>query len=172
MADADGYRSSMTDRVCLRNMTVDDADAVASLIRAAFAAQSVPTDPPASALRVSGADVRGQLSEPGGGGAVVVVASTQALAGAILWKPADGGLYVGRLSVAVAWRRRGVASRLLTRADAEARVRCCVRIWLETRLVLADNRALFAAAGFVEISRHAHPGYVAPTFVRMEKRIG
>ncbi|MGE0419058.1 MAG: GNAT family N-acetyltransferase [Acetobacteraceae bacterium] len=152
-------------------MTDADADAVASLIRAAFAAQSVPTDPPASALRVSGADVRAQLSEPGGGGAVVV-ASTQALAGAILWKPADGGLYVGRLSVAVAWRRRGVASRLLARADAEARVRGCVRIWLETRLVLADNRALFAAAGFVEISRHAHPGYVAPTFVRMEKRIG
>jgi hypothetical protein len=37
--------------------------------------------------------------------------------------------------------------------------------------VLTGNRRLFAACGFVEIARHAHPGYAAPTWVEMEKRL-
>jgi hypothetical protein len=45
------------------------------------------------------------------------------------------------------------------------------RLHLGTRLVLADNRRLFASCGFVEIARHAHPGYAAPTWVEMEKRL-
>jgi hypothetical protein len=45
------------------------------------------------------------------------------------------------------------------------------RIHLSTRLVLLDNRRLFAACGFVETTCHAHPGYAEPTFVNMEKRL-
>ena len=30
---------------------------------------------------------------------------------------------------------------------------------------------MFAACGFVETERHAHPGYAEPTFVDMEKRL-
>ena len=46
--------------------------------------------------------------------------------------------------------------------------RCLPRLYLSTRLVLLDNRRLFAACGFVETTRDAHPGYAEPTFVNME----
>jgi ribosomal protein S18 acetylase RimI-like enzyme len=144
-----------------------DAAAVASLIRRSFAAQSVPTDPPASALRVTAEDVCAALRAGGG----AVVRAGPALAGSVLWSEKDGGLYVGRLAVDPAWRRQGLARRLLDAAEAAARARALPRVWLETRLVLQDNRLLFAAHGFREVSHHAHPGYASPTFVRMQKQL-
>jgi predicted N-acetyltransferase YhbS len=94
-----------------------------------------------------------------------------ALAGSALWMEQDGGLYLGRLAVAPAWRGRGIATALVAAAEAAARASGLPRIRLSTRLVLLDNRRLFAACGFVEATRHAHPGYAEPTFVTMEKRL-
>jgi len=141
------------------------SDAIARLIRTAFAAQSVPTDPPASALRVSGDDLRAHLAK--GGGAVVRIDGI--LAGCALWAPRDGGLYVSRVSVSPEYRRRGVATALLEAAETAARYDGFPRLLLETRLVLPDNRRLFAGLGFREVSQHAHPGYAHPTFVLMQK---
>lgn len=152
--------------MCVEPIRPDDADAVAALVRAAFAAQSVPTDPPASALRLTGSDVRAHLAG-GNGGCVIRVGDT--LAGCALWAPRDGGLYISRVAVDPAFRRRGIAQALLLAAEAAGRQARWPRLLLETRLVLMDNRRLFAGAGFREVSLHAHPGYTAPTFVLMEK---
>ena len=54
---------------------------------------------------------------------------------------------------------------------AAARSAGAARLDLGTRLVLTGNRLLFASCGFVEFARHAHPGYAAPTWVEMEKRL-
>ena len=148
-------------------MRPEDAAAVAALIRAAFAAQSVVTDPLPSALRITEADVTEHLRI--GGGAVAEVAG--GLAGSALWVEQDGGLYLGRLAVAPAWRGRGIAKALVAAAEAAARAMGLPRIHLSTRLVLLDNRRLFAACGFVETTREAHPGYAEATFVNMEKRL-
>ena len=148
-------------------MRPEDAAAVAALIRAAFAAQSVVTDPLPSALRITEADVAEHLRI--GGGAVAEVAG--GLAGSALWAEQDGGLYLGRLAVAPAWRGRGIAKALVAAAEAAARAMGLPRIHLSTRLVLLDNRRLFAACGFVETTREAHPGYAEATFVNMEKRL-
>ncbi|HEY1935359.1 MAG TPA: GNAT family N-acetyltransferase [Acetobacteraceae bacterium] len=152
----------------LRLMVLTDAEAVAALVRAAFAAQSVPTDPPASALRLTAADVQAHLAR-GGGGAVAREAGT--LAGSMLWEPKDGGLYVSRVAVAPALRRRGIARALLTAAEDAARGSGLPFLHLATRLVLADNRRLFSACGFVETEQKAHPGYAEPTSVTMMKRL-
>jgi predicted N-acetyltransferase YhbS len=149
----------------LRTLVAGDAEAVAALIRAAFASQSVVTDPPPSALRVTGADVAAHLL--GGGGAVAEAAG--GLAGAALWIEQDGGLYLGRLAVTTPWRGRGIARALVAAAETAARAMGLPRLHLSTRLVLRDNRRLFAACGFVEVTREAHLGYAAPTFVNMEK---
>jgi predicted N-acetyltransferase YhbS len=154
--------------VSLRPMRNGDAHAVAALIRAAFAAQSVATDPPPSALRVTPDDVAAHLRT--GGGAVAEAAGV--MAGSALWVEQDCGLYLGRLAVAPAWRGRGIAKALVAAAEAAARDMRLPRIHLSTRLPLIDNRRLFAACGFVETTRHAHPGYAEPTFVDMEKRLG
>jgi predicted N-acetyltransferase YhbS len=150
----------------LRAMTMADADAVAALIREAFAAQAVVTDPLPSALRVTAADVIAQLQRGGGG---AVVEAERILAGSVLWEAQDGGLYVSRVAVAPAWRRRGIGQALVGAAEAAA---CAARlsyVSLATRLVLAGNRRLFAACGFVETQRTSHSGYAEPTSVTMLK---
>ncbi len=104
-----------------------------------------------------------------------MVEADSALAGSALWMEqgmARGwGLYLCRLAVAPAWRGRGIAKALIAAAEATAREIGLSRIHLSTRLVLLDNRHLFAGCGFVETTRHAHPGYAEPTFVNMEKRL-
>jgi predicted N-acetyltransferase YhbS len=149
----------------VRAMQQPDARAVAALIRAAFAAQSAVTDPPPSALRVTAEDIAACLRADGG----AVAEAAGLLAGSALWNEQDGGLYLGRLAVAPARRGRGIARALVATAEGVARRMALPRIHLSTRLVLLDNRWLFATCGFVETGRAAHPGYAEPTFVNMER---
>lgn len=79
---------------------------------------------------------------------------------------------MARRAVAPDWRGRGVATALVGVVEAAARSMGLARVHLSTRLVLLDNRRLFAACGFVETTREAHPGYALPTFVNMEKVLG
>jgi predicted N-acetyltransferase YhbS len=150
-----------------RPLAPDDVAAVAALIRAAFAAQSIATDPPPSALRVTEPDIAAHLKS--GGGAVAEVGRT--LVGSALWVEQDDGLYLARLAVAPAFRRCGIAKRLIAAAETTARIAGLPVLRLSTRLALRDNRRLFAAYGFAETTREAHPGYAEPTFVNMEKRL-
>jgi ribosomal protein S18 acetylase RimI-like enzyme len=152
----------------LRPITPNDAAAVAGLVRAAFAVQSVPTDPPASALRLTAMDVGVHLAAGGGG---MVVEEEGVIVASIMWSQEDRRFYIARLAVAPAWRRRGHARALLAVAEVAARAAGLSRLHLGTRLALLDNRRLFAEAGFVEVARHAHPGYAESTWVAMEKRL-
>ena len=152
----------------LRDVTPADAEAVAALVRLAFARLSAAVDPPPSALRESGASIAAILAAGGGG---AVAEEEGRLLGAAIWYEKEGGLYFGRLSVHPEARGHGIARRILATAEAAARARGLSRLLLSTRLALADNRRLFAASGFVETAYHAHPGYQAPTFVDMEKTL-
>ena len=140
---------------------------MADLVRLAFAAQSRPTNPPSSALKETPATIRDELAR--GGGAVVAIDG--ALVGAVLWLEEDGSLYVGRLAVHPAHRRRGIARALMDEAEREARRRGLTRMHLGVRLALDDNRRLFKACGFEETTLHRHEGFAEPTWVRMERRL-
>jgi GNAT superfamily N-acetyltransferase len=145
-----------------------DAAPVAAIIRAAFAVQPVPPDPPMSALRVNEADIVAHLAQ-GGGGVVAEFGGT--LAGSALWQAKDCALYLSRIAVAPARRRCGIGRALLAAAEAAARAQGLPVLRLSTRLVLEDNRKLFASCGFVETGRTAHAGYAQPTSVDMAKRL-
>lgn len=151
----------------MRPLVAADAAQVALLVRRAFSHQSVATDPPPSALRETAENVAAILDAGGGAG----IEADGAIVAAVLWQPKPPGLYVGRLAVDPAHRRRGHARALVAAAEAAARAGGHQVLWLSTRLTLLDNRKLFASCGFVETALHAHPGYAAPTFVDMQKRL-
>jgi len=151
----------------IRPLTGGDALAAVGVIHAAFRAQSARTDPPSGALRETADSVAAQIAA--GGGACAEAGAC--MVAAILWAEQDGGLHLGRLAVLPAWRRRGLARALVAAAEAEAYRRGLRRLSLGVRLVLEDNRRLFAACGFVETALTSHPGYAEPTSVTMEKRL-
>ena len=179
----------MTITWTIRDATIADAAGIAELIRLAFATQSRPTNPPPSALRETAATITehlrsggGAVAEAGGavaeaGGAVAeaggaVAEAGNVLVGAVLWNEDEGALYVGRLSVHPAHRRKGIARALIDAAERAARRQGFSRLTLGTRLVLEDNRRLFASCGFVETGLHSHDGFTEPTWVSMELRLG
>jgi GNAT superfamily N-acetyltransferase len=151
----------------LRPLYPSDAPAAAALIRAAFAAQPVILDPPASALGVTADGLAAHLSRAGG----AVAESDRRMSGVVLWEAGDGALKVSRLTVDPQVRRRGIARALLAAAEVAARQCGLARLCLGTRLVLTGNRRLFVGCGFIEIAQHAHPGYSEPTWVEMERRL-
>ncbi len=134
---------------------------MAALIRRAFGGLAV--DPPPSALRVTAADVAAHWRRR--------TACVDPARACLLWAAMGDGLQVCRLAVDPGHRRQGLAAALLARAGEEARRRGLAAVRLSTRLALPGNRRLFAACGFVETARHAHPGYAEPTFVDMERRL-
>jgi GNAT superfamily N-acetyltransferase len=91
------------------------------------------------------------------------------MVGAVLWEEKGGGLYFGRLAVDPAARLRGVARILVAAVETEARRRGLDRAHASVRIVLADNRRMFARLGFTETVASAHPGYSQPTTIAIEK---
>jgi GNAT superfamily N-acetyltransferase len=158
------------DEITLRAGGRDEAAALATLIRVAFAAQPIATDPPSSALRETPATIAAHFD--GGGGAIVVEdLRVSMLVAALLWSEKADGLYLGRLAVHPAWRGRGLGRRLIDAAELTAHLGGHARLFLSTRLALVDNRRLFLSCGFVETRQTAHPGYCEPTSVEMERRL-
>jgi predicted N-acetyltransferase YhbS len=152
----------------IRRLAPADAESAAALIREAFAAQSVATDPPSSALRETASSVAAHLAEGGGAG----LEAGARLVGLVLWAVRDDGLYLGRLAVSPPWRGQGAARALIGEGETEARRRGLPRVHVRVRIALEENRRLFSACGFKESERGAHPGYAKATYLVMEKALG
>lgn len=145
-----------------------DAEAILPVVHAAFAAQSVATDPPSAALRETAESLAAQIAA---GGCFGVREEGRWLA-AVFWAEEDAdALHFGRLAVLPEARRLGLARALVAAVEAEATRRGKARVTLGVRLVLEDNRRLFASCGYLETARTAHPGYAQPTSATMEKRV-
>jgi len=80
-------------------------------------------------------------------------------------------LYLGRFAVHPDFRRYGVASRLLAEAERHARETGAAALALGVRIALPGNFRYFAARGFREVGREAHPGFDHPTSIKMAKRL-
>jgi ribosomal protein S18 acetylase RimI-like enzyme len=136
-----------------------------AFVQAIFATLAI--DPPSSVLKESAADFVARLNDE----TVFIIEQDDALIGSVFCARKGDALYIGRLAVAPAWRRRGVASALLDAAKAEARRRGLVRITLGARIALPGNVALFRRHGFAVIAETCRPGFTAPTSYDMELRL-
>jgi len=103
----------------------------------------------------------------------VIVAETRGrLVGCVLATRRGENLYIGRLAVHPAFRRHGIAGRLVAEAERHARGTGAIALTLGVRIALPENFRYFAACGFREVGREAHPGFDHPTSISMSKRLG
>jgi predicted N-acetyltransferase YhbS len=138
------------------------AEELLALTHGAF--RSLAIDPPSSVLKETVADFAARLKSE----TCLVIEADGRLIASVFCAPQGDALYIGRLAVAPAWRRRGVAGALIEAAKDEARHIGARRITLKARIALAGNIALFRRHGFVVVAEETHQGFAAPTSYVME----
>jgi len=143
----------------------DDLDPVLTLLRTAFAYMEGVIDPPSSLCRMGSAELAAEAGQ-----AELWVIGESPLACVIL-TPRPDTLYLGKLAVAAAARRQGLARVLVDHACTRARAMALPHVTLQTRVELAANHAAFCSLGFVETGRIAHPGYGRPTSITFQRKI-
>ncbi|SRR6266550_5360392 len=121
-------------------------------------------DPPSSVLKETAADFAARVRDE----TCFIIEADGKLVGSIFCAMNGDALYVGRLAVAPAYRRRGVANALMDAAKAEARRLGAKRITLGARIALPGNVALFRRHGFMIVRETCHPGFTTPTSYDME----
>ena len=155
--------------LAIRAAELADAAAIAEAIRAAFEPYRGRLRPTPSALSETTESIRARI----GAGQGFVADAGQRIVGCVMTQlngPAD--LYVGRLAVVPEWQGRGLARRLMERAEAFARARGCTQMSLGVRIALKENIAFFERLSFRLVSEERHPGFTQPTYISMRKDLG
>jgi len=132
---------------------------VLDLIRAAFAPMEGRIDPPSSVHRLT----LGTLTADARIGEVWALGDP--VAACMILTPREDALYLGKLAVATERLGQGLARRLVDLSCHRAFIHSLPVVELQTRVELTENHATFAALGFTEVARSAHPGYPRPTSV-------
>ena len=140
-----------------------DFEAVLELVKREFSYMDGVVDPPSSVHRLTIDDL---ASGPG----ETWVIGDPPVACVLMTLKSDV-LYVGKLAVLASERGNGLARTLLDHAETRARELGISWIELQTRIELEKNHATFAALGFVETERTAHPGYTRPTSITFRRAV-
>ncbi|HEU4327204.1 MAG TPA: GNAT family N-acetyltransferase [Roseiflexaceae bacterium] len=151
----------------VREATEADYPAALAVMQAAFAEFDGQLDPPSG---VHGETVASLRQRIGAGGLLLAELDGQ-LVGMVLYRPEEGQLYMGRLSVLPAFRRRGIGNLLIEAVERRARELGLALVGLSVRIALPGQRASYERQGYRVVSAHAHPGYDQPTFVNMQKTL-
>jgi predicted N-acetyltransferase YhbS len=147
--------------------TEADAATVAALVQAAFEEYRGQLDPPSGAHEETAATVRDKMKA-----AQVVLACTGPTAvGCVFFHPEGDHLYLFRLAVQPAFRRRGLGQALIEHAEGRARALNLARVRLGVRAVLVGQRAYYERLGYRPVGAAAHPGYAETTYLLLEKEL-
>jgi N-acetylglutamate synthase-like GNAT family acetyltransferase len=138
-----------------------DWAAIHRLLVAEFAYMEGRIDPPSSLRDLTAAGIATQAQA----GEVWVIGHTPDLVACMFLTPKPGTLYLGKLAVRGDQRGLGHARALVACALDRARALGLGRVELQTRMELLENHSAFAALGFHEVGRTAHPGFDRPTSI-------
>ena len=136
---------------------------VLALIQQSFAFMDARIDPPSSMHRLRVEDLSASCAT----GEVWAIGAP--LRACVVLTPKPDCLYLGKLAVAERARGAGLARRLVEWAALRACDRGYAWLELQVRVELVENLRAFAAMGFVETARTAHPGFDRPTSVTMRR---
>ena len=153
--------------IVLREATIGDVPTLLALVHAAFEQYRDRLDPPSGAHHETEATLRGALHA---GGAVLACVDGEAV-GCVLYHREQEHVYVGRLSVVPAFRRRGVGQALTDDIERRARGMGVARVQLGVRTALPRLRAYYERCGYRVVREERHVGYETPTYVVMEKNL-
>src|SRR5687767_1711535 len=165
--------------IVLREATAADVSMLVTLVHSAFAEYRGRLDPPSGAEKEDEATLARALAHGGAGvagvdGEVVgcVFYHRDRDAGPLTLRPARlEFVYFGRLSVAPAFRRRGIAEALTGYVEQRAREMGVRRVQLGVRLALPHLQSYYERLGYRVIRRESHRGYTQPTSAVMEKTL-
>jgi predicted N-acetyltransferase YhbS len=147
--------------------TESDIAAILAVIKAAFAEYRGQLEPPSSAERKTVEIVRQELSEA----TAVLAESDTMLVGCVFYRPQETYLYLDRLAVLPAWRRQGIAGRLIDWVEQVAREGGYRSVQLSVRVALPKNHAYYQQRGYQFLHYNTHPGYSHPTSITFEKAL-
>ena len=111
-----------------------------AMVHTAFASFDLPS----SVLNGTAADLVQRTRD----GIVLVAQADGQLIGSVFAARQDDALYLTRLAVSPAWRKRGVGRTLVAAADDAAQAAGLRRLTLRVRVNLPGNRAYFEGLGF------------------------
>ena len=160
-------RGPTSEEIAIRLARVEDAPAIVSVIHRAFAQYDGVLMPQSGAARETADTVAARLGDESC--LLALVGST--LVGCVFYKPIGEAIYFGRLAVLPNRRGQGLARHLIAAVEAAARAAGAAAVTLGVRIALPANVTMFAALGYREIGREAHPGFTEPTSITMEKRL-
>ena len=136
----------------IKQADIDDAEAVYAVVQAGFGEYRDALPVPVSALDETMEDVRREIS----GGHVLLATEDGEAVGTVRYELRPDHLYVGRLAVSPAYRRRGVGAALMTYIEKLAPTLGHTRIRLATRQSMPSNLLFYEQLGYKVIQRLAH----------------
>lgn len=151
----------------LHDATLDDAALVTSLIHQGFEEYKDTLYPPSGAHKETVETIGAKMKK----GGAILARCDDAWAGVVLYYPDDekGLMYLGRLSILPAFRRRGLARALSLAVEDKARAAGLPGLWLGVRVALDGNQQLFESLGYTITSEEKHEGVDYVTFYTMQK---
>lgn len=153
--------------IALREATVADAGMLLQVLQTAFAEYREQLDPPSGVHRETVETLREKMRTTQW---LIALEGEQAV-GCVMCEPREDYLYLGRLAVLPAFRRRGIGKTLIEYVEAHARAEGFSRVRLGVRLALPHLRARYERIGYQFVEAHTHAGYTEPTYVILEKTL-
>ena len=155
----------MSGDVELRGAGPDDANLLLTLIHEAFSEYVGRIDPPSGALNDTIEKIRGNLDR----GHAVIASVDGVVAGCVFYDIEPRKVYLYRLSVLPAYRRRGIGGTLIGHVEEIAKAHF-LPVHLGVRTGVPENRAYYERRGYRFIENYYHPGYTEPTWAMLERR--
>lgn len=122
-------------------------------------------DPPSSLTRMSAETLRVKAGEE----ILILAYHHHRLVACGFLKETTDSIYLGKLAVEAAYRRRGILRSIVDIAEQLARKGRKSALELQARIELVENHKTFKAVGFVQTDETSHTGYERPTSITMKK---